>query len=59
MTEKRFCCMPIVAFDLGAPGERLRDYDFGRLAGAVDAGAALSTMVDLHGELAAREAAVA
>jgi hypothetical protein len=51
--------MPIVAFDLGAPGERLRDYDFGRLAGAVDAGAALSTMVDLHGELAAREAAVA
>ena len=22
--------MPIVAFDLGAPGERLRDYDLGR-----------------------------
>ena len=51
--------MPIVAFDLGAPGERLRDYDLGRVAGAVDAGAALSAMVHLHGELAAREAAVA
>ena len=51
--------MPIVAFDLGAPGERLRDYDLGRLASAIDAGAALSAMIRLHDELAAREAAVA
>jgi glycosyltransferase involved in cell wall biosynthesis len=51
--------MPIVAFDLGAPGERLRDYDRGRLASAIDAGAALSAMIRLHDELAAREAAVA
>ena len=51
--------LPIVAFDLGAPGERLRDYSLGRLTGAVDAAAALSTMIDFHEELAAREAATA
>jgi glycosyltransferase involved in cell wall biosynthesis len=51
--------LPIVAFDLGAPGERLRDYDLGRIAPAIDAGAALAAMIDLHHELATREAALA
>jgi hypothetical protein len=51
--------LPIVAFDLGAPGERLRGYDLGRIAPAVDAGAALAAMVDLHHELATREATLA
>ena len=51
--------LPIVAFDLGAPGERLRDYSLGRLVGAVDAAAALATMVEFHDELAVREAATA
>ncbi|HYQ99675.1 MAG TPA: glycosyltransferase [Casimicrobiaceae bacterium] len=51
--------MPIVAFDLGAPGERLRGYELGRLCPAVDAAAALATMARFHDELAAREAAVA
>jgi glycosyltransferase involved in cell wall biosynthesis len=51
--------LPIVAFDLGAPAERLRDYDLGRLAAAIDAGAALATMIEFHARLAAEEAAVA
>ena len=51
--------LPIVAFDLGAPGERLRDYDLGRLCSRVDAAAALSAMLDFHDELASREAATA
>jgi glycosyltransferase involved in cell wall biosynthesis len=51
--------LPIVAFDLGAPGERLRDYDLGRTVPMIDPEAALAAMVDLHDELAAREAALA
>jgi len=51
--------MPVVAFDLGAPAERLRDYSLGRLCGTVDASAALGAMVALHDELAARETAPA
>jgi glycosyltransferase involved in cell wall biosynthesis len=57
--ESMLLRLPIVAFDLGAPGERLRDYDLGRLAATVDAEAALATMVELHTLLAAREAALA
>ncbi len=49
--------MPIVAFDLGAPGERLRSYELGRLCPSVDAAAALAAMVDFHDELATRETA--
>lgn len=49
--------MPIVAFDLGAPGERLRSYDLGRLCAVVDAEAAFTKMREFHDELAAREAA--
>jgi glycosyltransferase involved in cell wall biosynthesis len=51
--------MPVVAFDLGAPGERLRGYDLGRLCATVDADAALAAMIAFHDELAAREAAPA
>lgn len=51
--------MPIVAFDLGAPGDRLRGGDNARLCATVDAGAALATMLEFHEQLAARETAVA
>jgi len=51
--------LPIVAFDLGAPGDRLRDYALGRLCERVDAAAAVSAMLELHDELAAREATTA
>ena len=40
-------------------GERLRGYDLGRIAPAIDAAAALAAMVDLHHELATREATLA
>ena len=51
--------VPIVAFDLGAPGERLRSYGNARLCGEVSARAALATLVAFHRELAAREIPVA
>jgi len=51
--------LPIVAFDLGAPGERLRGYDLGRLCDTVDAGSAFNAMLEFHDELASREAAAA
>jgi hypothetical protein len=43
---------PIVAFDLGAPAERLRDYPLGRLCAEVSARAALDTLSTFHDELA-------
>src|SRR5205814_9892192 len=45
--------VPIVAFDLGAPGERLRGYERARLVGDVGAASALATLEAFHGELAA------
>ena len=51
--------LPIVAFDLGAPGERLRGYDKGRLCAEVSAESALSTLLRFHGELAAKEVSIA
>jgi glycosyltransferase involved in cell wall biosynthesis len=51
--------LPIVAFDLGAPAERLRDYDLGRLCATVDGAAVLEAMIAFHDDLAAREPAVA
>ena len=51
--------MPLVAFDLGAPGDRLRGCDHARLCRTVDAGAALATMVGFHEHLAAAETAAA
>jgi glycosyltransferase involved in cell wall biosynthesis len=51
--------VPIVAFDLGAPGERLAAYPKARLCREVSARAALETLVAFHAELAAREVSVA
>ena len=44
--------LPIVAFDLGAPGERLRRHGLARLAPEVNAHAALATAIDFHRSLA-------
>jgi glycosyltransferase involved in cell wall biosynthesis len=57
--EMMLLSMPIVAFDLGAPAERLRSYAPGRLCATIDAAAALDAMIALHDELAARETAPA
>jgi glycosyltransferase involved in cell wall biosynthesis len=51
--------LPIVAFDLGAPGERLRSYPGARLCTEVSAPAALALLVAFHEELAAKEFPVA
>ncbi len=51
--------VPIVAFDLGAPAERLRSYRDARLCREVSAGAALETLVAFHRELALDEASAA
>jgi glycosyltransferase involved in cell wall biosynthesis len=51
--------LPVVAFDLGAPGERLRSYGNGRLCSEVSAPAALALLVAFHQELAAKEMSVA
>ena len=51
--------LPIVAFDLGAPGERLRNYADARLCGEVSAAAALATLIGFHDELAAQQALTA
>jgi glycosyltransferase involved in cell wall biosynthesis len=51
--------LPIVAFDLGAPAERLRGHGLARLCGEVSAAAALETVIRFHRELAGREAAAA
>jgi len=51
--------LPIVAFDLGAPGERLRTYGNSRLCGEVSARSALATLIDFHEQLATNEVSVA
>jgi glycosyltransferase involved in cell wall biosynthesis len=51
--------LPIVAFDLGAPAERLRGYGKARLVREVSAAAALETLIEFHGELAMEEASAA
>lgn len=51
--------MPIVAFDLGAPAERLRDYPLGRLCSTVAAEAALDAATRFHHELAAQASVAA
>ena len=47
--------LPVVAFDLGAPAERLRGYPLSRLCGEVGVDAALETMLAFHRELAMGE----
>ena len=49
--------MPVVAFDLGAPGERLRHYPKARMCAETSAQAALAALVKFHRELAAVPAA--
>lgn len=44
--------VPIVAFDLGAPAERLAQYPLGRLCREVSAAAALEALTAFHAELA-------
>ena len=44
--------LPVVAFDLGAPGERLRAYPKARMCPETSAAAALATLVEFHRELA-------
>jgi glycosyltransferase involved in cell wall biosynthesis len=51
--------LPIVAFDLGAPAERLRGYGKARLVREVSAAAVLETLIEFHGELATEEASAA
>jgi len=51
--------LPIVAFDLGAPGERLRGYGNSRLCSEVNARSALLALIDFHGQLAATEITLA
>lgn len=51
--------LPIVAFALGAPMERLRTYPGSRLVREVSAAAALETLVGFHRELAGGEASAA
>jgi glycosyltransferase involved in cell wall biosynthesis len=43
--------LPIVAFDLGAPAERLRNYFASRLCEDVNAQAALTALVEYHAQL--------
>jgi glycosyltransferase involved in cell wall biosynthesis len=50
--EMMLLAVPIVAFDLGAPGERLRDYPNAVLCQEVSASAALDAIVELHARLA-------
>jgi glycosyltransferase involved in cell wall biosynthesis len=47
--------LPIVAFDLGAPAERLRNYSASRLCNGVSAQAALAALVTFHAQLVATQ----
>ena len=51
--------LPIVAFDLGAPAERLRGDPRARLVERVDAAAALGTLLEFHRSLARNAAEAA
>ena len=51
--------LPVVAFDLGAPAERLRSYGLARLCGEVGVESALETMLAFHRELAMGESEAA
>lgn len=57
--EMMLLALPIVAFDLGAPGERLRSYRNGLLCEDVSATAALEAIVGMHERLALQPAPAA
>ncbi len=48
--------LPVVAFDIGAPAERLRTYPLARLATDVNGAAALDRLMALHYDLSQRKA---
>src|SRR5258706_320014 len=48
--------LPIVAFDIGAPAERLRSYSLGRLCAEANGAAALDQVIALHRELSQQKA---
>ena len=48
--------LPIVAFDMGAPAERLRSYPLARLVAETHGAAALDQLIALHGEAAQQKA---
>ena len=48
--------VPLAVFDLGAPAERVRGYDRGRIIPLVDAQAALDELLAFHRELSAATA---
>jgi len=56
VSEMKSLGLPIVAFDLGAPAERLRGDPLARLVPVVSADAAYEAIHEFHGELAARVA---
>ena len=47
--------LPIVAFNLGAPAERLRNYSASKLCDDVSAQAALAAVAEYHAQLAATQ----
>jgi glycosyltransferase involved in cell wall biosynthesis len=49
--------LPLVAFDLGAPAERLRNHGLARLCGETSGEAALATLAGFHRDLAVHAAA--
>ena len=57
--ELTHMAVPIVAFDLGAPAERLRTYAHARLVAEVSAEAALDTAIAFHRERSERRASAA
>jgi len=48
--------LPIVAFDIGAPAERLRSYPLARLCPEANGAAALDHLMGLHRELSQKKA---
>ena len=59
VSEMTALALPIVAFDLGAPAERLRSNPAARLVERVDAAAALEALLELHAGLARNAAEAA
>jgi glycosyltransferase involved in cell wall biosynthesis len=59
VAEMALLGLPIVAFDVGAPAERLRRHGKARLVREIDADAALDTLIEFHRQLALEEASAA
>jgi glycosyltransferase involved in cell wall biosynthesis len=59
VAEMALLGLPIVAFDVGAPAERLRRHAHARLVPEIDADAALDTLIAFHRQLALEQAPAA